>query len=356
MEPLQLGRDRLQGGVRRLDADAVREPADAEQVVAAPALAAAVGSAHQRPHLGPAPRREVELLRQHAHDGVGHAAEVRRLPDHARVAPESPHPRPVAQDHRLRLARGVFSGEEIAAERGRDAQRAKEAGADAPAGQELGARRRAEQVALSRHHVERGQDAGEPFPVEIVGVRQGRAPGGHPRALQHAHQRPGVAIRKRLEKGRVHEGEDRGAGGRAQGHHQDGGGGEGAVFRELSGREAKVLERLLHHRKAGLLAPGLLGGLDATELEHRLAARLLGGEAGAQVVVHVHLEVAFDLLGQLALAPRAPPGAAQPGQPRPQRPHARSPAGARKRARISVACSHSRVSRATWRRPALVSR
>ena len=83
-----------------------------------------------------------------------------------------------------------------------------------------------------------------------------------------------------------------------------------------------------------------------------LAPRLVQGQPRADVVVDVHLQVALDLRGQLALSPSARPAAGEPRQHRPQRPHDRSGRGDRKRSRMAVACSHSRVSRASCRRPA----
>src|SRR5262249_15498108 len=65
--------------------------------------------------------------------------------------------------------------------------------------------------------------------------------------------------------------------------------------------------------------------------------------AGAEVVLDVALQVAFNLLPQLALAPGPQERVGQAQQPGAQPPHGTSSPGFRKRARMAVARSHSAV-------------
>src|SRR5258708_10928057 len=100
---------------------------------------------------------------------------------------------------------------------------------------------------------------------------------------------------------------------------------------------------------------GSLGLHKSAELVYRLPAGFSSVQARAQIVLDVHLEMAFHLGGEFPLAPVF---AKEPGEPKEQRAqtsHADSFPGARKRARISVVCSHSRASLSNCLRPARVS-
>ena len=50
------------------------------------------------------------------------------------------------------------------------------------------------------------------------------------------------------------------------------------------------------------MAVAFHGLLEAAELDERVAARLWGGHARLKVVCDVHLEVAFEFFGELAVA------------------------------------------------------
>lgn len=100
----------------------------------------------------------------------------------------------------------------------------------------------------------------------------------------------------------------------------------------------------------------LFGWLDAADLHDGIAPGLVGGYAGAEIVVDVHLQVALDFISQFPLAPFVRPKAGQPAEPRAQRPRAWPSARVRKRCRIAVVCSQLRVSRSSCLRPGRVSR
>src|SRR5438034_2505874 len=82
---------------------------------------------------------------------------------------------------------------------------------------------------------------------------------------------------------------------------------------------------------------------------------LFRSHAGAQVVFEVHREMGFHLRGEIAITPVFAKEAGESEEERAQLPHADSFPGDRKRARISVVCSHSRASFSSCLRPARVS-
>ena len=95
--------------------------------------------------------------------------------------------------------------------------------------------------------------------------------------------------------------------------------------------------------------------LDAAQFDECLAARFLRIHAGAQIVFDVQLEVGFQLGGNFALMAVFAEERGQTEEQSTQESHADSFPGARKRARISVVCSHSRASLSNCLRPARVS-
>jgi hypothetical protein len=113
-----------------------------------------------------------------------------------------------------------------------------------------------------------------------------------------------------------------------------------------------VLQRRLDERQAAAVAVRLLHLLHAAELEHRAAPRLRRVEAGADAVVGGDLEMALQLVRDLAVAPAPPeePGRAD-GQ-RAQRLHDRTFTN---RATIAAAWFQACSSRSASRLPTRVS-
>ena len=70
---------------------------------------------------------------------------------------------------------------------------------------------------------------------------------------------------------------------------------------------------------------------------------------------HVQGQMALELLVELAVAAPRPERGGEPHEERAQRPHDADSPGVMKRARIAVACSHSRASFSSCLRPARVS-
>ena len=66
--------------------------------------------------------------------------------------------------------------------------------------------------------------------------------------------------------------------------------------------EADVLQEIFDEGEGVALAINLSRRFQAAELQDRLAARFGGSHSGAEVVVDVHLEMAFEFVGEFALA------------------------------------------------------
>src|ERR1700741_5331338 len=97
----------------------------------------------------------------------------------------------------------------------------------------------------------------------------------------------------------VHHTENGGVGANAESEREDGDDGEAGTLAQGARGVAQILEQRLDEGKRTPLAIELLGGLEATELHERLAAGFLRSHAGAQIVIHVHLEMAFHFGGEL---------------------------------------------------------
>ena len=163
--------------------------------------------------------------------------------------------------------------------------------------------------------------------------------------------------RQGAEEERVHQAEDRRVRPDAEREREQGDGGEDGVGGEPPQAVARVLQQHVDRRQTALLAIALRRRCDSAELDERLTPRLLRLEPGAHAVLHVQLQVALELLGQLAVARAASEHSGQAHEEAPDRSraHQDSCGGARKRARIADASSHLRASRSTWLRPARVS-
>ena len=351
---LESGRHGFEVGLRGLDGLAVLEPAHAvEPVAAAPQVAVARGVSGG-PELARLRRREMELARQDPDDEGGIPVQDDRLSHDVRVASVPRLPRPVAEQDRARSREQVFARLEIPAEDGRDSKRPKEpvAHARAPDGPSPGVGAEAEPVLVV--DLERVEGRVHLLPVEVVGIGEVALRKESDR-LEDSHEPRRVAIRERLQERRVHESEEGDAGAGAERDREDGGGGEARVLAQLADRVAAVLKEMLDGREGASLAPSFLRGLDPAQLQEGVATCHFRGHARADVVVHVHRQVALELGRELAVAPVVGKEAGQTPEPGAYALHARSSEGPRKRARISVAFSQSRVSRSSCFRPARVS-
>ena len=193
---------------------------------------------------------------------------------------------------------------EIAAQRGRDAERAEEPVAHARARHELGAPascsgvkpRRSKTSSESEHRV-------QPLPVEIVGIGEValRKEGD---ALGDAHQPRGVAIGQRLHSAASTKAKMATLAPMPSASVRMAVAVNPGVWR--SWRIAKRRSCSRCSRNGRCCARGRPAFVDSTPPSFRRAraARRLRRHARAEVVVDVHLEVAVELVGELALAAR----------------------------------------------------
>ena len=110
---------------------------------------------------------------------------------------------------------------------------------------------------------------------------------------------------------------------------------------------AKILRQSFEQREAFAIPVVFFGRRDAAELEDRGSPGVTGAHAGAHFVCDVQLQVGLELGSHVPLPILLLDEAAKPEEQRAQASHERSSSGARKRAMIAVACSHSRASFAT---------
>ena len=310
-----------------------------------------------RPASVPVFRKSAEARRHHADDGDGLSIHPDRLSDDRGIAAEPALPEAVAEDHHPVVPVGPLVGRERAAQHRSDAQGREEA-RHHELGDELLRRPLARQVDAvvveARHRRERRVAF---LPPQVVERGDDvRAAGTLGALLPDGDEAPGLVEGEALEEHGVDDREDRGVRADAQRERRDRHGGKTGILREGTAREAQVLPGRLEEGEPPAVADGFLRHLDAPELPDRVAARLFGRHPRADGIVDVHLEVGLELLGHLALLTRPPEEAGEPAEKPAQPPHERPSAGTRKRARMAVVRSHSRVSSSTWRRPARVSR
>ncbi len=335
--------------------DAVLQPRNALQVVTEAVLLAVVRLAHRRPDLDRPRRRETEARRQYAHHGSRRAVQGHGRADHAGAAAEPPLPGPVAEDDDRRTGRSTLPRAEVPPEQRGHPEGMKEPGADSLATDRLRAGGRGQQEAGARVHREVAEHGVQPRPVEVVLIRQGgsRDCGDAFRDVRQARRLP---VRQRPDQRGVDDAEDGRAGGDTETKDEHGREGEAGAPAKLARREAQVLPAALDHRQRGPIVVRLTGRTDTAQLQHGLAAGLGLVHTRAQVVVDVQLQVALELVDELAIAAVAANGTREPPQPGAKRSHDFPPSGARKRSRMAVVVRHSPVSRSTCFRPARVSR
>ena len=115
---------------------------------------------------------------------------------------------------------------------------------------------------------------------------------------------------------------------------------------------SRVANERVNRGQTAAIAVGFLDRLEAAELQERGAPRVFGRHPRAHVVVDVQLQMARQLVVEVAVAPAKQTDDAN--QQRAQASHASSVG--RKRPRIAVVSRQSRASRARCFRPAGVSR
>jgi hypothetical protein len=310
--------------------------------------------AQRRPELGIAGRGKVETGGQHADYGARVAVERHGTPQDGRIAGVAFLPGGIAQYDRARRPRRILARAKIAAQSRRHTQRLEKLGGHSCTAHHFRDGVRAERETIVLECIHGGKNFVEPFPIQVVGIRK-RAARAELDRLEQAGQTGGIAVGQRLDQGGVYKREDGYAGAHAQAQHQDRGAGEAGVLAQVADRIARIPQQVFEERDAAAVAPSLLGGFDAAQLQNGIAARLVRGHAGAQVVGGVQLQMSFDFIRHLAIPAGGWQQAGEADQPCAQPLHIASPEGARKRARMVVACCQSRASFSSCLRPRRVS-
>ena len=310
--------DRLDDRRRLIDADTglqARHEAEAGVVVTGERRGGALQlrtRAERQPdaHLRAARPRAGESARRDADDRDREAVHFHRAADHVRRALEMPLPQHVA-DHGDERRRGV--GVVRVDREARAGCRAKTQHLEIVAG-DVG-RGAALRVGLARAGVEddigrrpRG-DVAEQRPLRrvlpILGIREFAAdrparPGAIDAADPDERFLPRDA-RHRTADDRLDEQEQRGAEADAQREDPDHRRGGNRRAREVTGREANVLNRVFDHVHAARVPARFLRRLDAAEGAQRSLARLLARHAAGDIRRHAPVDVVADLVVELLL-------------------------------------------------------
>src|ERR1019366_6988899 len=117
----------------------------------------------------------------------------------------------------------------------------------------------------------------------------------------------------------------------------------------------EVPRQCLQKWDAAAVAVVLFGWFNSTELDDRRSPGLGRRKARPNAVVDVQLQVGFQFLGELAVAPVPGEQALEADEPGPHLSHETSLAGARKRSMMVVACFHWCASLASCFLPARVT-
>src|ERR1700723_3069138 len=112
----QLPRNRLHLGAGHLHRDAILEPSDSVEVVAAAAERALIGSVQRSPELYISSEIELEILRQHSDDGIKNTAESDGFAADIFSSAKPFLPSGVAQNHGSGSARQILAREKIPAQ------------------------------------------------------------------------------------------------------------------------------------------------------------------------------------------------------------------------------------------------
>ena len=202
-----LAAELLEAGARLLAADALPQPADDDQKVAA-ARARIDGPGERNPRVH-TPHLGVDRGRD-ADDGVRVAVDGQRRSDQRGAAAESALPQLLADDDHLRPARTVLVIREIPAGNRRSRERSEEAGARPGATQSLwrvAAGQRQAARSVGAHLLE---DAVPGPPIHVAWVRRRAVLQPRQLGAPHLEERPGIGERHRGQQDGVDDAEERG--------------------------------------------------------------------------------------------------------------------------------------------------
>src|SRR5450631_1464895 len=227
----------------------------------------------------------MKVLRQHANDGVGYAAQIHGLAYDIFSASEESLPRTVADDHDIRGAFEVLAGPEIAAQDRLDSKSVKEPVAYPGPLNQLRPGRGSHHVAGSGEDIHRAEHLILLLPIEIVEIGEIGSRNQLSRALCYVNQARRVAIGQRFNQGRVDEAEYGHTHPHAKRQHQENSAGESRVLAQLAQRKPNILNQAFDEGNRAAFTASLLGWLDAAQFQDRLAPCFVRLHANAYVVI-----------------------------------------------------------------------
>ncbi len=343
-----LSEKRLELGTRRAESDALLEPSDHEQEVAAAILFHVRRIETKRQPDSNALVIDVESRRHDADDGAFHAVDENLCADD-RPLGERAYPQLVREHDDERPVRSRLLLREYMPSRRCDTERREQVGrhdrrrdalrrfvgADVDGARVEGADVVERVVALSKLDELRAVDRKLIEP-------QLREPAADQNELARAR------IRQRPKQHAVDDAEDRGVGADAERQREHGDDREAGRARQSANRVARVLRELVQPLAAPHVARDFANGRDIAEVAARVATRVARRLAARDAVLHIHLEMRSNLGVQLGVS-RA---AALP-------PHGHTSSGAaggsKSPATACVNCSQRDRSASSWVRPARVS-
>ena len=130
------------------------------------------------------------------------------------------------------------------------------------------------------------------------------------------HEAPRVGKRQRPEQDGVDDAEDGRVRADPETQREHGDEGEGRRPPQHARAVPHVLRDVLQHGDPAALAVLLAHAADAAEPNQRVTARIGRRHPGTDVVVDVHLQMARQLVPQVAIAPRRREESPEPEQPR----------------------------------------
>ena len=195
-------RNRAHVLIGRRRGNSIAQPCDTIKREAGAVLFAS--AAQSCPELSAAHRSEVEVAGQYPHNRRRLTVEPDCTTKDSLVPAKSILPCRITQNRRLRRARPIFSREEVAAQRGRDPERAKESVANCSRRNLLGTLRFVQRVAIGPIHIERLEDMIALLPSPVVEIREVKTV-AHRIVLEQGHQSRRFAIGQRLYQRRVYK-------------------------------------------------------------------------------------------------------------------------------------------------------
>ena len=295
---------------------------------------------------------------RYAYNGEGAAGELDWAANQRGVGVEAAAPEGLAKHYD---GSALLGGDEAATRDHGHFSDAEEIGSDALTPHTL---RRAVVSNGGGEEVKVGGHTGEGFcagaEIGVKRQREGVAAAFSRRGRVKREQGGGIAHRRRLEHEAADHGEDGGVGANAQRDRKDSDQRGDPMARERAEAGAQVAHKNFKPGQRGAIAIELARRLGAAEVDESLSAGLSHGQAALHAALGVQRDMGFQLRIEVTRAAAGRNGVRK-AEKKGTELSAKaihgyaSSAGARKRARISVACSHSATALRACLAPALVS-